>query len=109
MKMIKNLNEKICIVGSGPSGMSAAWYLQKKGYTDITILERLDRVGGKCNTPKFDGKYYEMGAVIALPTYYKSLALMDEAGIGYIHKKIKPTISFNKKAPTILSLILLVL
>lgn len=86
--MSKSLDEKICIVGSGPSGMSAAWYLQKKGYTDITILERLDRVGGKCNTPKFDGKYYEMGAVIALPTYYKSLALMDEAGIEYIHKKI---------------------
>ncbi|WP_234122491.1 FAD-dependent oxidoreductase [Clostridium hydrogenum] len=86
--MSENLNEKICIVGAGPSGMSAAWYLQKKGYTDVTVLERLDRVGGKCNTPKFDGKYYEMGAVIGLPTYYKSLALMDEAGIEYYHKEI---------------------
>lgn len=40
--MSKNLNEKICIVGAGPSGMSAAWYLQKQGYTNVTVLERLD-------------------------------------------------------------------
>jgi protoporphyrinogen oxidase len=79
--MDKKLDQKICIVGAGPSGMSAAWYLQKKGYIDVTILERLDRVGGKCNSPKYNDKHYEMGAGIALPTYKESLAMMKEIGM----------------------------
>jgi predicted NAD/FAD-dependent oxidoreductase len=81
--MKENLNNKICIVGAGPSGMSAAWFLQKKGYTDITVLERLDRVGGKCNSPKFNGKYYEMGAGIGLPTYHETFQLMKEIEMDY--------------------------
>lgn len=87
--MSKNLNEKICIVGAGPSGMSAGWYLQKKGYTDITVLERLDRVGGKCNSPEFDGKHYEMGAGIGLSTYYESLKLMNEIGLKSYVSEVK--------------------
>ena len=41
-------NTKICIVGGGPAGLSAGMYLEQKGYENYTILERLDRVGGKC-------------------------------------------------------------
>ena len=31
---------RICIVGGGPAGLSAGMYLEKKGYTNYTILER---------------------------------------------------------------------
>ena len=32
-----NLNERICIIGGGPAGISAAMYLQKKGYENYEI------------------------------------------------------------------------
>lgn len=79
--MSKNPDERICIIGAGPSGMSAAWYLQEQGYTNVTVLERLDRVGGKCNSPKLYGKHYEMGAGIGLPTYKETLQLTKEIGL----------------------------
>lgn len=37
--------EKIAIIGSGPSGLTAAYYLRKKGY-QVTIFEALPVVGG---------------------------------------------------------------
>lgn len=33
-------NEKICIIGAGPAGLSAAVHLEKNGYTDYSILEK---------------------------------------------------------------------
>lgn len=79
--MAKNYDQKICIVGGGPAGISAAWYLQEKGYKDITVLERLDRLGGKCYSPVYDGKHYEMGAVMGVPNYYETKKLMKVAGV----------------------------
>lgn len=76
-----NYNEKICIVGGGPSGVSAAWFLQEKGYKDITVLERLDRLGGKCNSPVYNGKNFEMGAIMGVPNYHVTNELMDVAGV----------------------------
>ncbi len=37
--------EKIAIVGSGPAGLSTAYYLRLKGY-QVTIFEALDQLGG---------------------------------------------------------------
>jgi 2-oxoacid:acceptor oxidoreductase delta subunit (pyruvate/2-ketoisovalerate family) len=37
--------EKIAIIGSGPAGLSCAYYLRKKGY-QITIFEALTTIGG---------------------------------------------------------------
>ena len=63
-------NMKICIIGGGPAGLSAGMYLEKKGYENYTILERQDRVGGKCWSPYYNGKRYEMGAIMGVPSYY---------------------------------------
>ncbi|XP_049396525.1 uncharacterized protein LOC125860576 [Solanum stenotomum] len=43
-------NTKIGIIGSGPSGISAAYALVKLGYTNITILEKYNFVGGMCES-----------------------------------------------------------
>lgn len=37
--------EKIAIVGGGPAGLTAAWYLAKRGYK-VTIFEQNKKVGG---------------------------------------------------------------
>lgn len=78
---MNNFNEKICIIGGGPSGISGAWFLQQKGYKDITVLERLDRLGGKCNSPEYKEKNYEMGAIMGVPNYHVTLELMKVAGV----------------------------
>ncbi|MBQ2063706.1 MAG: NAD(P)-binding protein, partial [Firmicutes bacterium] len=49
-----NLTDRICIIGGGPAGISAAMYLQKKGYENYEIYERLNKIGGKCFSPRID-------------------------------------------------------
>ena len=63
-------NVKICIIGGGPAGLSAGMYLEKKGYENYTILEKNDHVGGKCHSPHYNGRRYEMGAIMGVPSYY---------------------------------------
>ena len=63
-------NIRIAIIGGGPAGLSAAMYLEKKGYENYVIFEKNDRVGGKCWSPTYKGKRYEMGAIMGAPSYY---------------------------------------
>lgn len=42
---IDQRSEKIAIIGSGPAGITAAYYLRLKGY-QVTIFEALDKLGG---------------------------------------------------------------
>jgi protoporphyrinogen oxidase len=79
--MAKDKNARICIIGGGPAGISAAYYLQLKGYKDITVLERLDRLGGKCDSPVYKDKHYEMGAIMGVPNYHTIYELMAAAGL----------------------------
>jgi len=44
-KMEEPNGKKVAIVGSGPSGLSCAFYLRKKGY-DVTVYESLPVIGG---------------------------------------------------------------
>lgn len=41
----KKTNKKVAVVGSGPSGLSAAYYLNAVGH-DVIVYERDDRAGG---------------------------------------------------------------
>ena len=63
-------NIRIAIIGGGPAGLSAGMYLEQKGYENYVIFERNDRVGGKCWSPYYNGRRYEMGAIMGVPSYY---------------------------------------
>jgi len=72
-----NLQERICIIGGGPAGVSAAMYLEKKGYKNYVIYEKDNRVGGKCWSPILpveegsnDKRTIEMGAIMGAKTYW---------------------------------------
>lgn len=63
-------NAKIAIIGGGPAGLAAGMYLEQKGYGNYKIFERDDRVGGKCYSPAYNGRRYEMDAIMGVPSYY---------------------------------------
>ncbi len=65
-----NFEDRICIVGAGPAGLSAAYYLVAKGFRNVTVLEKEDRIGGKCCTEFYDSEPYDMGAVEITPDYH---------------------------------------
>ena len=81
-------NMRICIIGGGPAGLSAGMYLEQKGYENYTILERLDRVGGKCWSPHYNGRRYEMGAIMGVPNYYAVHDVEEFCGITHDGPKL---------------------
>lgn len=44
-KQLPDTGKKVCVVGAGPAGMTAAYYLRKQGH-DVTVKEALPTVGG---------------------------------------------------------------
>ncbi|MFA6624188.1 MAG: FAD-dependent oxidoreductase [Bacilli bacterium] len=74
---MKNTDERICIIGGGPAGVTAAMYLQKKGYKNYVVYEKDDHVGGKCYSPTVEmgqkgseKRTIELGAIMGAKTYY---------------------------------------
>lgn len=53
---MSNDNE-IIIIGAGAAGFAAAARLLERGYTNVTILEATNRIGGRIHTVKF-GEYF---------------------------------------------------
>jgi glutamate synthase (NADPH/NADH) small chain len=76
LKKAKPTGKKVAIVGSGPSGLSAAHYLNMVGH-DVTVYERSDKAGGLLMygipNMKLDKKNIE-----------RRLDLMRQAGITFI-------------------------
>lgn len=70
--------KRIGIIGGGPAGLSAAYFLKEKGFNKVTVLEKNDRVGGKCHTVYYQGRTYEMGAIMSGPSYKEVKQLASE-------------------------------
>lgn len=51
---------KIVILGAGLTGLSAAWYLQRKGM-DCIVFEKEKQVGGLCCSKKINGFTFDCG------------------------------------------------
>ncbi|EKX37753.1 hypothetical protein GUITHDRAFT_116060 [Guillardia theta CCMP2712] len=56
--------KKVVVIGAGFAGLSAACCLAKDGF-DVTVLERLPDVGGRCRAWKEGGYTFDMG-----PSWY---------------------------------------
>jgi spermine oxidase len=52
----------VIIVGAGASGIAAATKLLENSFTNLTILEAEDRIGGRINTVKFGQNVVDLGA-----------------------------------------------
>ncbi|MGH9035819.1 MAG: protoporphyrinogen/coproporphyrinogen oxidase [Acidimicrobiia bacterium] len=72
---------EVAVVGSGPSGLAAAFRLQQAGYR-VRLFEANDYVGGKLRTSQRDGFLIDEGAGI-MPSHYRNiLGIAAEAGLG---------------------------
>ena len=70
---------RICIIGAGPAGLTAAVEYQRRGFRNIVVLERSPRVGGRCQTT---ARGSDLGAVAWVPWYFNEVtALSDQLGI----------------------------
>ncbi len=69
----------ITVVGAGPGGLAAAILLAGAGLR-VTVLERLDRVGGRTSTLEGDGFRFDLG-----PTFFLYPRVLEEifATVGY--------------------------
>src|SRR5262245_40842374 len=71
----------VIVVGSGPSGLAAAFRLHQAGHR-VRLLERDGVVGGKLRSTERDGFVIDQGAFFLPTTHRKLLEIADEAGFG---------------------------
>ena len=62
-------NSRILILGAGAGGLSAAHYLRRYGYRNVTVFETLGRVGGLCRSITEDNQAFDLGAAVISPAY----------------------------------------
>ena len=46
LPQIEDRPEKVAVVGGGPAGLTAAYYLRLKGVSNYALFDALDRLGG---------------------------------------------------------------
>ena len=70
-------NKKVCIIGAGPGGMSAAYYLALKGYT-VKVIEALPMAGGM--------------TMVGIPRYRlprevidREVAMIEDLGVEFVY------------------------
>lgn len=91
------MEDKILIVGAGISGLSCAWFLRKKGYKNITILEQNNYIGGKCRTININNSFIDLGAIIGCNTYYELIKILKELKIKVPKTKLDSVYFKNNK------------
>ncbi|WP_262491111.1 NAD(P)/FAD-dependent oxidoreductase [Mycobacterium simiae] len=69
-------------MGAGPGGLSLAQLLTEKGFADVTLIERAQRVGGKSLTVHHNGIGHELGTCYYALGYTTVKRWMKRADIG---------------------------
>lgn len=72
-KRLAPTGKKVCVVGAGPAGMTAAFYLAKQGH-EVTIKEALPKAGGQL---RYGIPEYRLPAVCL----DKEIGYLDEFGV----------------------------
>ncbi len=72
---------RILILGAGPGGLTAAHYLRRYGYKNVTVFEKLGRVGGLCCSITEDNQAFDLGAVMTSPDYREVHRLARRVGV----------------------------
>lgn len=90
----KPKDTRVCIVGAGISGLTAGYQLKKQGYNNVTVIEKADRVGGKCYSPVVDNHPYDLGGHEMLAGYTDVMNIAEE--LNAPNKESIPPLVYNK-------------
>lgn len=88
-------NARIVIIGAGPAGLSTAWFLMKNGFKNVTVLEKLGRVGGLCKSITIGGASFDIGANYTTWAYKETLKIAHEVGATTYDEKPYTSIELN--------------
>jgi len=78
--MSLSAKSSVAIIGAGITGLTAAFYLKRKGWT-VTVYEASNRVGGVIQSLRQDGYLAEFGPNTLLETSPKISQLVKDAGL----------------------------
>jgi protoporphyrinogen oxidase len=62
-------NQKIVILGAGPTGLGAAYRLKELGYKNFTVIDALDHAGGLSSSYVKDGFTWDVGGHVMFSHY----------------------------------------
>ncbi len=66
-------DNRAIVIGAGLGGLSAAMRLGAKGYA-VTVVDKLDRVGGRGSSVTQDGHRFDLGpTIVTVPQVYENL------------------------------------
>lgn len=71
---------RVCVIGAGAGGLSAAFHLAQRGYRHVTVYESADRVGGLCHSFTADNLGFDLGGNYVLPNFTAIRELADAVG-----------------------------
>ncbi|MHC4450849.1 MAG: protoporphyrinogen/coproporphyrinogen oxidase [Planctomycetota bacterium] len=71
---------RVAIIGTGPSGLTLAYYLKSLGIESVQLFEARDEVGGQSLTHDIDGFPVEMGTVYLTTGYILAKKIAKEVG-----------------------------
>ncbi len=70
---------RILILGAGPCGLGAAWFLEREGFKDFLLLEASDQPGGLARSfVDSKGFTWDIGGHVQFSHYEDFDAVMDE-------------------------------
>ncbi|MEO7804076.1 MAG: protoporphyrinogen oxidase, partial [Actinomycetota bacterium] len=75
--------KQVAVIGAGITGLSAAYYLHRKGQS-VVVYEASDRLGGKICTGEFAGSTFEHGADAFLTRVPWAKDLSEELGLDLV-------------------------
>lgn len=80
------MGDRVTVIGAGPGGLASAILLASSGL-QVTVLERLPRVGGRTGSLEADGFRFDIG-----PTFFLYPRVLEEifAAAGYdLHREVE--------------------
>jgi len=96
---------QICVIGAGPAGLSAAWFLAQRGYTNVTVLEARDRVGGKCHSITHDGRPVDLGAFTLTFAYYEAIRIAKQLQVPLVSQPLRLATNWDVKPVQVLPIL----
>ena len=62
------MNEHVIVIGSGFGGLASALRARRMGF-EVTVIERLEQLGGRAQTFNRDGFVFDAGPTVTQPRF----------------------------------------